>query len=148
MDVLECACEIETKGEHLYHQMAERSPAPIFKKEVMMDLSNLTCKPPKSGDTPFTNEQARKMIKEVPNWILKDASITREFLFKDFLEAMGFVNKVAEAAEGEQHHPGILIMYKKVKLTLTTEKIGGLSQNDFIMAAKIDLLLTKPSFRE
>jgi 4a-hydroxytetrahydrobiopterin dehydratase len=80
------------------------------------------------------------MSEEVPNWTLKDTLITREFQFKDFLEAMVFVNKVADAAEGQQHHPEILVKYKKVRLTLTTDKIGGLSQNDFIMAARIDLL--------
>jgi pterin-4a-carbinolamine dehydratase/uncharacterized protein YndB with AHSA1/START domain len=76
---------------------------------------------------------------EVPNWTLKDSAITREFQFKDFRESMAFVNKVAKAAEEQQHHPDIFVAYKKVRLTLKTDTIKGLSQNDFIMAARIDL---------
>ena len=60
--------------------------------------------------------------------------------FKDFKEAMKFVNKVAEAAEQEGHHPDIHIYYNKVRLELTTHKIKGLSENDFILAAKINAL--------
>jgi 4a-hydroxytetrahydrobiopterin dehydratase len=109
-----------------------------------MGLSNQTCKPPKSGDVPFSKTQAEKMGEEVPDWSLHDTEIAKEFQFKNFLEAMVFVNKVAETAEGQQHHPKILINYNKIRLSITTDKIGGLSQNDFIMAAKIDLLFTKP----
>jgi len=60
------------------------------------------------------------------------------FKFKGFREAMGFVNKVADIAEEEGHHPDIWISWNRVKLTLTTHKIGGLSRNDFIVAAKVD----------
>jgi 4a-hydroxytetrahydrobiopterin dehydratase len=80
------------------------------------------------------------MRDEVSGWKLKDAALAREFQFKNFGEAMSFVDKVAEAAESQGHHPDIFISYKTVRLTLTTHKIGGLSQNDFIMAAKIDQL--------
>ena len=113
-----------------------------------MSLSKLTCKPPKAGDTPFSPAQVEQMMREVRNWSLEDTMIKREFRFKDFREAMVFVNKVAEVAQGQGHHPDILITYKTVKLTLTTHKIGGLSKNDFIMAAKIDQLLTSPPFGE
>ena len=109
-----------------------------------MSLSNLTCKPRRTGDTPFSSAQVEQMMEEVCNWSLKNAAITREFQFKDFCEAMVFVNKVAAVAEEQRHHPDIFISYKTVRLTLTTLKIGGLSQNDFIMAAKIDQLLTSP----
>ena len=111
-----------------------------------MSLSNLTCKLPKTGDTPFSPAQVEQMRGEVHNWSLKDAAITREFQFKDFCEAMIFVNKVADVAEGQGHHPYIFISYKTVRLTLTTHKIGGLSQNDFIMAARIDQLLASHPF--
>jgi 4a-hydroxytetrahydrobiopterin dehydratase len=105
-----------------------------------MGLSELTCKPPKAGETPLSIAQATTMLGEVHDWSLKSGAITREFQFKDFGEAMIFVNKVAELAQAQQHHPDILINYKTVKLTLTTHKINGLSQNDFIMAAKINQL--------
>lgn len=113
-----------------------------------MSLSNLTCKPPKTGDTPFSPAQAEQMRHEVRNWSLEDTTIQREFQFKDFREAMVFVNRVADVAQEQGHHPDILITYKTVRLTLTTHKIGGLSENDFIMAARIDQLLTRPPFSE
>ena len=113
-----------------------------------MSLSKWTCKPPTAGDTPFSPAQGEQMGREVRNWSWEDASIKKEFRFKDFREAMVFVNKVAEVAQEQGHHPDILITYKTVRLTLTTHKIGGLSKNDFIMAARIDQLLTSPPFGE
>ena len=79
---------------------------------------------------------------DVPGWgILENKRIYRDFKFKDFVEAITFVNKVAELAESENHHPDILIHdYRKVKVELTTHAIAGLSENDFILAAKINHL--------
>jgi len=65
-------------------------------------------------------------------------SLERDFPFKDFLEAIAFINRIADVAESENHHPYITISYNKVHLTLSTHKIGGWSRNDFILAAKID----------
>jgi 4a-hydroxytetrahydrobiopterin dehydratase len=87
---------------------------------------------------PLTRETAEKLAHGVPEWSLKDRGIEREFLFKDFRGAMTFVNGVADIAEGEAHHPDIFISYGRVRLTLSTHRIGGLSRNDFIVAAKID----------
>lgn len=67
-------------------------------------------------------------------------SIKRQFKFKDFIEAMRFVNKVAEIAEEQGHHPDISIYYNKVDILLTTHAIRGLSTNDFIMASKIEVV--------
>lgn len=64
--------------------------------------------------------------------------ITKKFKFKNFKEAMAFINKVAELAESEGHHPDIFIFYNRVKFELSTHAIGGLSENDFILAAKIN----------
>jgi len=82
--------------------------------------------------------EAKRLAQEVPGWSLGDQAIEREFKFKDFRQAMDFVNKVAGTAEEQSHHPDIFISYNKVWLTLSTHKVGGLSQNDFILAAKID----------
>ena len=81
-------------------------------------------------------------MKHLSGWILTDdgKKIARNFNFKDFKEAMVFVNKVAGAAEAEGHHPDISISWNKVKLQLSTHAIGGLSTNDFIFAAKINAL--------
>lgn len=76
-------------------------------------------------------------------WILvRDGThkITRQFKFKDFKQALIFVNKVADLANSEDHHPDIKIVYNKVQLDLFTHAVGGLSENDFIMAAKINKL--------
>lgn len=70
----------------------------------------------------------------------KGKKLSRKFKFKDFKEAMGFVNKVADIAESEGHHPDIYIYYNKVNLELTTHAIDGISPNDFIVAAKIDAI--------
>lgn len=74
-------------------------------------------------------------------WIvIGSKSISREFKFKDFKESMSFVNKIAEIAEEQGHHPDIEISYNKVVITLTTHAIGGLSTNDFIVASKVETL--------
>lgn len=87
--------------------------------------------------------EAEKLAQEVPEWLVGDKVIEREFKFKDFRQAMDFVNKVAEVAEEQDHHPDIFISYNKVRMTLSTHKVGGLSRNDFILAAKIDQLVDK-----
>lgn len=80
-------------------------------------------------------------IKAVPSWELRRDGvhrITRGFKFRDFKESMGFVNRVAELAESEGHHPDIHISWNRVRLELTTHAVKGLSDNDFIIAARID----------
>ena len=73
--------------------------------------------------------------------VAEGKKIFRRFSFKNFKEAMAFVNKVADIAESEGHHPDIFVSYNKVKITLFTHAIGGLSENDFILAAKIEKLI-------
>lgn len=89
-------------------------------------------------------EEAKKLLQQVQQWQLLQINgtdvIEKMFKLKDFAEAMKFVNKVAALAEEEGHHPGIKINWNKVALQLTTHAIKGLSENDFIMAAKIDEL--------
>ncbi|MBI2631196.1 4a-hydroxytetrahydrobiopterin dehydratase [Candidatus Nomurabacteria bacterium] len=92
------------------------------------------------GIKPFDKIKAQEYLGQVEGWVSdKDfIKISKEYKFKDFIGAMNFVNHVAEIAEGEGHHPDIKINYNKVKLILSTHAIGGLSENDFILAAKID----------
>lgn len=107
-----------------------------------MNLSNKTCIMCEGGTPPLTSEVARKYLTETPDWSMEDDKIVRDFKFKNFKEALAFVNKVAELAEHEGHHPDILIHgWNKVKIELTTHAIKGLSENDFIMAAKINGIL-------
>jgi 4a-hydroxytetrahydrobiopterin dehydratase len=105
------------------------------------DLSLKKCVPCQGGASPLKKEEAVELLSRVQGWELSGKTqITREFKFKNFLDAMGFVNRVAETAEAEGHHPDIDIRYNRVKLVLSTHAIGGLSENDFILAAKIDRL--------
>ena len=112
---------------------------------MTMDLTSKKCVPCESWVPPMEEEKAKEMLKEVPGWELSKSTdnqfqITRKFEFKDFKESMSFINKVADLAESEGHHPDIYIFYNKVTLTLSTHFIKGLSENDFILAAKINKL--------
>jgi len=105
-----------------------------------MNLSQKKCIPCEGGTKPFTKEeieQYNQMLKS-PWEVVEEKKIKRQFKFKDFTEAMQFVNQVANIAEKEQHHPDIAIVWNKVTITLTTHSIGGLSENDFILASKIE----------
>ena len=119
-----------------------------------MDLTKKHCVPCEGGMPPLPEEKENEMLKLIQHdpsassgqagWILvRDGThkITKQFKFKDFKKAMGFVNKIADLAESEGHHPDIKIVYNKVSLDLFTHVVGGLSENDFIMAAKINKIL-------
>ena len=105
-----------------------------------MKLSEERCRPVEKGERPLSEREAGELSREVPAWAHRDSLIEREFRFKGFDEAMEFVNEVAGVASSEDHHPDICVSYNKVDLRLSTHKIGGLTRNDFILAAKIDEL--------
>ena len=98
------------------------------------------CVPCEGGVDPIKGEKLKYYLPAVPEWTLIDEmKIERDFVFKDFKEAMAFINQVADLAEEEQHHPHIFLHnWKKVKISLMTHKIIGLFDNDFIMAVKIN----------
>lgn len=100
------------------------------------------CVPCEGGMPPLDHKYIQKYSAQVPDWKVADdeKKITREFTFKDFVEAMKFVNAVADIAQAEGHHPDMYIFYNKVRLELTTHAVNGLFENDFILAAKIDAL--------
>jgi len=88
---------------------------------------------------PLPEDKVQELLKQVPDWSLEEGKVIRKFQFKNFREAIDFVNNVAEIAESENHHPNISIYgWNKVKLTFFTHAIRGLSENDFIMAAKVN----------
>jgi 4a-hydroxytetrahydrobiopterin dehydratase len=107
-----------------------------------MSLSDKRCVACEGGVPPLTPDVAAKMLEQVPQWelVANATGIAREFKFKDFLASMAFVGKVADIAESEGHHPNIHVYYDRVRLELTTYAILGLSENDFILAAKINTL--------
>lgn len=92
---------------------------------------------------PLKKEEADELLKQLkPEWMLIDGGrmLANTYTFRDFVETMGFVNKIAAVAEEEQHHPDLTISYNNLGVELMTHAIGGLSENDFILAAKIDEL--------
>jgi 4a-hydroxytetrahydrobiopterin dehydratase len=107
-----------------------------------MELSKKKCKPCDGNMKALSPDEARAMRGQVPKWKIRkdEPRLWREYTFKDFMRAIKFVNKVAEIAEAEGHHPDVHIHYNLVKLVLWTHDLGGLSENDFILAAKIDEL--------
>ncbi len=108
------------------------------------ELSNLQCVPCTGGIPPMHMEKILELQSQVLNWrLIKDPvdKIRKSFKFKNFKEAMVFVNKVADVAEQQGHHPDIFIHWNEVILTLYTHAIDGLFENDFIIAAKIDKLV-------
>ncbi len=107
-----------------------------------MSLAEKTCVPCEGGVMPLTIQEAESLMKELNEWTLSpDAKkIEKDFTFKNFAEALAFANKVGAIAEAENHHPEIEIAWGKAEVELSTHSIGGLSHNDFIMAAKIDTI--------
>lgn len=106
------------------------------------DLTKKRCTPCEGGTLPLPPNAVAEYSARVPEWKPDgdNLKISREFTFADFPAAMDFVNAVAKIAQEEGHHPDIYIFYNKVNLEFATHAIGGLSENDFIMAAKIDTL--------
>jgi 4a-hydroxytetrahydrobiopterin dehydratase len=105
----------------------------------MSSLSQKKCVACEGDVRPFNRIEADVLLKQVPGWSLKDDThLERAFTFKDFAEALAFVNKVGAIAESEGHHPDITLGWGKVGIELTTHAIKGLSENDFILAAKIN----------
>ena len=107
----------------------------------MSDLLSKKCVPCEGGVPPMGEEEIAGLLPQVQGWeVIEKKKIQKVFKFKDFRAAMEFVNKVAGLAEEEGHHPDIHIHYNKVRLELWTHAIGGLSENDFIAAAKINAI--------
>lgn len=105
-----------------------------------MDLTKQKCVPCEGGVNPMKPAEVRTYLSYLTSdWSVdEDKKIEKDFNFKNFKEAMKFVNKVAEIAEEEGHHPDIEISYNKVEIELWTHAIKGLSVNDFIVARKIE----------
>ncbi len=106
------------------------------------ELATRRCHPCEGGVEPCALDEAKRQTLELRSgWELAEGGkrISRKFKFTDFAEAMRFINAVAEIAEADQHHPDLhLTGYRQVRIDLTTHAIGGLSENDFILAVKID----------
>jgi 4a-hydroxytetrahydrobiopterin dehydratase len=108
----------------------------------MTALHEKHCVPCEGNTVPLFRPKAIELLKELSGWELSEdgKSISKIKTFKNFIEAMHYAGNVAQVAELEGHHPDLLISYGKVGISLTTHAIGGLSENDFILASKIDTI--------
>jgi 4a-hydroxytetrahydrobiopterin dehydratase len=105
----------------------------------MSELAKKNCVPCKGGVPPLAGRELETLAKEVPGWKVVDGHhIVRTITFPDFKQALAFVNKVGAIAEEQGHHPDILLGWGKAEVTTWTHKINGLTESDFILAAKID----------
>jgi len=107
----------------------------------MSDLASKNCVPCKGGVPPLAGQELESLARQVPEWkVVEGHHITRAFKFRNFVEALAFVNKVGALAEQQRHHPDIFLAWGKAEVTTWTHSINGLTESDFILAAKIDQL--------
>src|SRR5713101_3256687 len=110
---------------------------------AMSNLATKTCVPCRGGVPPLKGEQLASLQKQVDGWnVMQEHHITKTFKFPDFRQALNFVNQVGNLAEEQGHHPDIFLAWGKVEITIWTHKIDGLTESDFILAAKIDQFAT------
>jgi 4a-hydroxytetrahydrobiopterin dehydratase len=98
------------------------------------------------GIPPMTPREAKQLLEVLKGWALTDGSIEKEFRFKSYIDGLEFAYSVGKIAEEQDHHPDILIKWRRVKLTLSTHSVKGLSENDFIVAAKAELRYRESGF--
>ena len=107
----------------------------------MSDLAAKTCVPCRGGVPSLKGAELRTLARQVPQWrVVNEHHLTREFKFPDFRQALDFVNRVGSIAEEQGHHPNIMLGWGRVEITIWTHKIDGMTESDFILAAKIDQL--------
>ncbi len=107
-----------------------------------MDFADRKCTPCEKGTPPMPAAEIDAAVRALDGWTARDerTRIHKQYRFKDFVEAMRFVDALAEVAEAEGHHPDFAVHWNTVDVTLWTHAVGGLSANDFIVAAKLDRL--------
>jgi 4a-hydroxytetrahydrobiopterin dehydratase len=106
----------------------------------MNELARKKCKPCEGAVSPLTAEQVRPMLNGLDGWALEGGVIAKTYRFKNYFETMAFVNATAWISHREDHHPDMLVAYNQCRVAYVTHAIGGLSENDFICAAKLDAL--------
>lgn len=109
----------------------------------MDDLTNKHCRPYDKNEAPLSSDAVKSGLAQIPGWSANQdgTEITRTFEFKNYYETMAFVNALAWVAHREDHHPDIEVGYKRCRVRYATHSIGGVSDNDFICAAKLNRLL-------
>jgi 4a-hydroxytetrahydrobiopterin dehydratase len=106
----------------------------------MNELARKKCRPCEGGVAPLTPEQVRPMLKGLEGWALEGGMIAKTYKFANYHQTMAFVNAAAWVSHREDHHPDLAVGYNECRVSYVTHAIGGLSENDFICAAKLDAL--------
>jgi len=106
------------------------------------DLARQRCKPCEGGVSPLKAAEIQQLLKQLDGWAYQNGVITRTYEFKNYYQTMAFVNAAAWISHREDHHPDMTVGYGKCKVDYSTHAIGGLSENDFICAAKLDALFS------
>jgi 4a-hydroxytetrahydrobiopterin dehydratase len=106
----------------------------------MDELAKRKCKPCEGGVAPYDAQQTKEMLAQLKGWIAEDGRLVKLYAFRDYHETMAFVNALAWISHREDHHPDLQVGYNKCRVEYVTHAIGGLSENDFICAAKADAL--------
>jgi 4a-hydroxytetrahydrobiopterin dehydratase len=106
----------------------------------MSDLTTKKCKPCEGGVAPYGAAEAGEMLKQLKGWIIEDGRLAKVYPFANYYQTMAFVNALAWISHREDHHPDLDVGYNKCRVEYWTHAIGGLSENDFICAAKCDKL--------
>ena len=108
--------------------------------EISEELLRSKCKPYKGGEKPMTPTQIGLMLKGLKGWKYKKGKVQKTFKFKNYHETVAFVNATAWISHREDHHPDLAVGYGQCTVNYWTHAVGGLSENDFICAAKVDAL--------
>jgi 4a-hydroxytetrahydrobiopterin dehydratase len=106
----------------------------------METLAKKKCKPCEGGVPPYNAQQARDTLKQLKGWLLEDGKLVKVYPFGNYFHTMAFVNALAWISHREDHHPDLAVGYNQCRVTYWTHAVGGLSENDFICAAKCDAL--------
>ena len=101
-------------------------------------LAGKRCQPCEKGTRPLGAERVAALLKEVPGWEQRGGEIAKTYAFKNYYETMAFVNAAAWVSHREDHHPDLEVGYNKCRVRYSTHSVGGLSENDFICAAKLE----------
>lgn len=109
---------------------------------VQQSLSEKTCKPCEGGVAPLAAPEIERLLGNLDGWKVRGNELFKTYSFKNYYETMAFVNATAWVSHRENHHPDLEVGYKECRVRYSTHAIGGLSENDFICAAKLDSLLT------
>lgn len=108
----------------------------------MTELAKQKCKPCEGGVAPLSPQQVQPLLKSLKGWIIEDGKLVKLYPFTNYYQTMAFVNALAWVSHREDHHPDLVVGYNKCRVEYSTHAICGLSQNDFVCAAKCDTLFS------